>query len=135
MEAADYVRMLLLEVKHPGVKLIDLDNHYAKGLPFALTNAKSLEATLNCDAGQPTDKRAKILVSQVRELLGENGYEDTEVRAHWCDTAQMITDVLAKLSCEQEPLLNPTGLWKLAPSEEASSEETADPRGKASTEE
>jgi hypothetical protein len=72
VEAADYVRMLLLEVKHPGVKLIDLDNHYAKGLPFALTNAKSLEATLNCDAGQPTDKRAKILVSQVRELLGEN---------------------------------------------------------------
>ena len=56
----------------------------------ALTDAKSLEATLNRDAGQPSDKRVKILVCQVRELLGGENYDDDgTVRAHWCDTAQM----------------------------------------------
>ena len=86
--------MLLLEVKHPGVSMVDLDRFYLKGLLIALTDAKSLEATLNKDAGQPADKRVKILVSQVKEFLGGDSYEDDgSVRCHWCDTSQMLADV------------------------------------------
>ena len=59
VEGADYLRTLLFKMKNPGVKLIDLDKHYSKCLLFALTDAKSLEATMNRDAGQPTDKRVK----------------------------------------------------------------------------
>lgn len=121
-EAADYVRMLLLEVKHPGVSMVDLDRFYLKGLLIALTDAKSLEATLNKDAGQPADKRVKILVSQVKEFLGGDSYEDDgSVRCHWCDTSQMLADVLTKAGCEREPLLDAmtTGKWRLKPSAEA----------------
>ena len=114
--------MLLLEVKHPGVSMVDLDRFYLKGLLIALTDAKSLEATLNKDAGQPADKRVKILVSQVKEFLGGDSYEDDgSVRCHWCDTSQMLADVLTKAGCEREPLLDAmtTGKWRLKPSAEA----------------
>ena len=121
-EAADYVRTLLLEIKHPGVSLLDLDRVFYKSMICALTDAKSLEATLNRDAGQPSDKRVKILVCQVRELLGGENYDDDgTVRAHWCDTAQMVADVLTKSGCEREPLLEvlATGMWQLRPTQEA----------------
>ena len=122
VEAADYLRMLLLEVLHPEVCLLDLDEHYKKSLLMAFTDAKSLEATLNRDAGQPTDKRVKILLAQVREFLGQPNYDDDdEVRAYWVDTAQMVADVLTKAGCEREPLLDvlSRGCWKLEPSKEA----------------
>ena len=123
VEAADYLRMLLLEVLHPGVCLLDLDEHYKKSLLMAFTDAKSLESTLNRDAGQPTDKRVKILLAQVREFLGQPNYDDDddEVRAYWVDTAQMVADVLTKAGCEREPLLDvlSRGCWQLQPSKEA----------------
>lgn len=121
-EAADYVRTLLLEIKHPGVSLLDLYRVFYKSMICALTDAKSLEATLNRDAGQPSDKRVKILVCQVREFLGGENYDDDgTVRAHWCDTAQMVADVLTKSGCEREPLLEvlATGMWQLRPTQEA----------------
>lgn len=122
VEAADYLQMLLLEVLHPGVCLLDLDEHYKKSLLMAFTDAKSLESTLNRDAGQPTDKRVKILLAQVREFLGQPNYDDDdEVRAYWVDTAQMVADVLTKAGCEREPLLDvlSRGCWQLQPSKEA----------------
>eukprot|EP00435_Cladocopium_sp_Y103_P058473 s1160_g20.t1 len=121
-EAADYLRMLLLEIKHPGTSISDLDKFYYKGLLIALTDAKSLESTLNKDAGQPTDKRVKILISQVKEFLGGDQYEDDGAnRCHWCDTSQMLADVLTKSGCEREPLLEAmsSGKWQLRPSAEA----------------
>ena len=79
-------------------------------------DAKSLESTLNKDAGQPQDKRVRILFAQVRELIGENNYEDGDgdAYAHWIDTSQMLADVLAKIGAEREPLLDALadGVWR-----------------------
>ena len=122
VEAGEYVRALLLELQHPGEKLRNLDAEYVKRKILCLTDAKSLETTLNRDAGQPTDKRVRILVAQVKELIGENTYEDEEsAYAIWCDTSQMLADVLTKLGCEREPLLEAlySGTWQLEASQSA----------------
>ena len=62
-------------------------------------------------------------MAQIKELIGENTYDDDgdEAYAHWVDTAQMLADVLTKVGCEREPLLNAlcNGYWQLEPSEEA----------------
>ena len=65
-----------MEITRPGERLLDLDLQFVKSKLLCSTDAKSLEQTLNPDAGQPTDKRVRILVSQVKELIWQNTYED-----------------------------------------------------------
>ena len=121
-EAGEYVRALLLELQHPDVSFNDLEREYVKKKVICITDAKSLESTLNKDAGQPGDKRVRILVAQIREMIGENNYGDDDmVFAEWCDTSQQLADVLTKTGCEREPLLNALyqGVWQLEPSDTA----------------
>ena len=66
-EAADYVGSLVRELLHPGVSLRNLEKEYARVPVYAFTDAKSLGSTINKDAGQPSDKRVKILVAQIKE--------------------------------------------------------------------
>ena len=113
---------MLLELQHPEVKINTLEKEFAKNKLICITDAKSLESTLNKDAGQPTDKRVRILVAQVKELIGENDFSDDGfVYAHWIDTSQMLADVLTKLGSEREPLLSALhdGTWQLQPSDAA----------------
>eukprot|EP00913_Durusdinium_trenchii_P024871 g23345.t1 len=122
VEAGEYVRALLMEFQHPNEKFNALERDFAKQKVLCMTDAKSLESTLNKDCGQPTDKRDRILVAQIKELLGENNYEDDdEAYAHWLDTSQMLADVLTKIGCEREPLLCALyeGAWQLSPTAEA----------------
>ena len=122
VEAGEYVRALLMEFQHPNEKFNALERDFAKQKVLGMTDAKSLESTLNKDCGQPTDKRDRILVAQIKELLGENNYEDDdEAYAHWLDTSQMLADVLTKIGCEREPLLCALyeGAWQLSPTAEA----------------
>eukprot|EP00439_Symbiodinium_sp_Y106_P017632 s1781_g2.t1 len=52
-------------------------NRFLAGAKIAcLIDAKSLESTLNRSTWQPQDKRVRILVAQVKELLGEDEFED-----------------------------------------------------------
>ena len=89
-EAGEYVRALLMEFQHPTEDFNTLEREYAKSKLLCMTDAKSLERTLNKDCGQPTDKRVRILVAQIKELIGENAYEDDEAAfAHWLDTADV----------------------------------------------
>ena len=121
-EAGEYVRALLMEFQHPTEDFNTLEREYAKSKLLCMTDAKSLESTLNKDCGQPTDKRVRILVAQIKELIGENTYEDDDAAfAHWLDTSQMLADVLTKVGCEREPLLAALhdGSWQLSPSSEA----------------
>ncbi|CAJ1410941.1 unnamed protein product [Effrenium voratum] len=88
-EAADYVRSLLMEMLHPDEKLINLESEYVKRMLLVLTDAKSLESTIVKDAGQPTEKRVK-----------------------------MLADVLTKVGCERELMLSvlDQGIWGVTPS-------------------
>ncbi|CAE7242021.1 GIP, partial [Symbiodinium pilosum] len=121
-EAAEYLRMLLMELIHPDVQIRDLDNHYLKEKIAMFTDARSLEQSINKDTGQPADKRVRILLAQVKEMIGENPFEDdAPASASWVDTSQMLTDVLTKEGCDREPLLHALaeGEWQLRPSEAA----------------
>ncbi|CAE7468223.1 RE2 [Symbiodinium sp. CCMP2592] len=121
-EAAEYIRSLLLEINHPDVTVRDLDQHYVKKKIACFTDARSLEQTLNKDAGQPQDKRVRILIAQAREMIGENNYDDDAPGfATWVDTSQMLADVLTKENCDREPLLQALaqGVWQLEPSDAA----------------
>ena len=120
VEAADYVRSILVEMTNPGVKVRNLENEFVKRPLLAFTDAKSLEATVSKDAGQPSDKRVKILVAQIKEILNEGrSPEEGSTTIHWCDTSQMVADVLTKLGCERELILDvlARGVWQLEPSE------------------
>ncbi|CAE7041145.1 unnamed protein product [Symbiodinium sp. CCMP2592] len=95
VEAAEYLRALLMEVRFPNISLRDLENHFLKAKIACFTDAK-------------------ILVAQVKELLGEDEYEDQgSAFAHWVDTSQMLADVLAEQGCERGPLLEAlySGEW------------------------
>ncbi|CAE7930582.1 brap-2 [Symbiodinium necroappetens] len=121
-EAAEYVRMILMEVKYPTERLIDLDREFKKDRVLCFTDAKSLESSINKDAGISQDKRVRILLAQVKELLGLNDYQDDKnLYAIWVDTSQILADVLTKCGCEREPLLSAlfNGTWRLEPSDEA----------------
>eukprot|EP00435_Cladocopium_sp_Y103_P037754 s1878_g10.t1 len=121
-EAGDYVRSFLLELQFPNEKFNDLEREFVKKKLLCMTDAKSLESTLNKDAGQPADKRVRILVAQIRELIGGNDYESDEpAYAQWLDTSQMLADVLTKTGCEREPLLSALfdGKRQLEPTEDA----------------
>eukprot|EP00435_Cladocopium_sp_Y103_P031840 s1670_g8.t1 len=89
VEAADYVRSILVEMTNPGVSLRNLEGEFVKRPLLVFTDAKSLEATVSKDAGQPSDKRVKILVSQIKEILNEGrSPEEGSTAIHWCDTSQ-----------------------------------------------
>ena len=121
-EAAEYLRMLLMELVHPAASIRDLDQHYLKEKIACFTDAKSLEQTLNKDAGQPADKRVRILVAQIREMIGENTFQDDAPGyATWVDTSQMLADVLTKAGCDRDALLSALaeGEWQLEPSSAA----------------
>ena len=121
-EAAEYLRMLLMELVHPAISIRDLDQHYLKEKVACFTDARSLEQTLNKDAGQPTDKRVRILIAQIREVIGENTFQDDAPGyAVWVDTSQMLADVLTKEGCDRDPLLAALseGVWQLEPSQAA----------------
>ncbi|CAE7722529.1 GIP, partial [Symbiodinium necroappetens] len=121
-EAAEYVRMLLMELTFPAASIRDLDQHYLKEKVACFTDARSLEQTLNKDAGQPADKRVRILIAQIREMIGENTFQDDAPGyATWVDTSQMLADVLTKEGCDRAPLLTALaeGVWQLEASQAA----------------
>ena len=106
-----------MEITHPDVSVRDLDQLYLKK---CFTDAHSLEQTLNKDAGQPQDKRVRILIAKAREMIGENNYEDDAPGfATRVGASQMLADVLTKENCDREPFLQVfvQGVWQLDPSD------------------
>jgi len=69
---------------------------------------------LQSDAGPTADKRLRVLVAQLREMLAE---PNTEVL--WADTKVMLVDCLTKLGPEKQYLLDAlhSGVWTPASTE------------------
>ena len=106
-ETGDYIRSLVLELQVSSHKFSDLEREFVKQKLLCLTDAKSLESTLTKDAGQPADKRVRILAAQIHERIGGNRFESDEpAYAQWLDTSHLLADVLTKTGCEREPLLS-----------------------------
>ncbi|CAE7352234.1 RE2 [Symbiodinium sp. CCMP2456] len=62
VEAAEYLQMLMEEIMYPEERLVDISREFAKEKVLCYTDAKSLEAALNKDAGQSQDKRREPLL-------------------------------------------------------------------------
>ena len=80
------------------------------------TDAASLERHLATDTGKLQDRRLRILVAQIREML-----DDPLVTLRWADTQVMLADSLTKLSVERAYLLEAmrTGCWSPASTPES----------------
>lgn len=115
--AGEYVHSVLLELQHSNEEFHTLEKEFSTGKVICMTDARSQQSTLNKDAGQPTHKRVRILIAHVKELLGENNYDDDDddpAFAEWVDTSHMLADVLTKTGCECEPILTALhdGIWQ-----------------------
>jgi hypothetical protein len=126
-EAAEYFRTLMLELdnRHLDISMMDVISQGRTTLLF--TDAKSLEATLNKEGGTPAEKRLKILIAQIREVMGQGGLKPKAapdghpVKAIWCDTSCQLGDTMTKTGTERALLIKAMseGRWTPLPSAEA----------------
>ena len=100
VEAADYLRSVILAMNNPHMALSDLMDR-GDMLPVQVyTDAKSLYDVVSKDTSRPQDKRLRVVIAQLREMIGEDGTTLT-----WIDNSMMLADALTKLSAERGYLL------------------------------
>ena len=82
----------------------------------AFTDAKSLCDTCTVDTGRPGDKRVRVVVAQLREMLG---YEGTKLT--WVDNSLMISGAPTKQDAVPEIMMDAVerNCWSLRLTEDA----------------
>ena len=65
-----------------------------------LSGSKSLVDVVHKDAGQPNDKRLRIVVANLKQMLDEQG-----TSLLWVDTLVMLADALTKVDADLEILV------------------------------
>ena len=94
VETGYYVRVLLEEMcGKPGRKTAIVEVDSGKRLLETVSDSNSLEDSVKTDAGQPSDKRLRIVMSMLREAFAE---KTTSLR--WANTHRMLADGLTKLA-------------------------------------
>jgi hypothetical protein len=94
VETGYYARVLLEEMcGKPGRKTAIVEADSGKRLLETVTDSNSLEDSVKTDAGQPSDKRLRIVMSMLREAFAE---KTTNLR--WANTHRMLADGLTKLA-------------------------------------
>ncbi|CAK0814360.1 unnamed protein product, partial [Prorocentrum cordatum] len=125
-ESAEFLKHVIAEISDPGYSSYQFDPFFDGKHLLLLTDANGLVTSLEKDGGQPADKRVRILMAQIRQLLGhdvltqEREGDDWRIRARWIDTKLMIADALTKADAERGFLLErlTEGRWCLAQTEE-----------------
>ena len=115
-ESAGYLRTLLSEMNGDHDSIDSIVANESKFRTGWIIDAESLRGLIQRDAGAPNDKRLRVLIAQLREMLNE---ENTEVM--WADTTVMLADCLTKIGPERQYLLNvlETGIWTPASTPES----------------
>ncbi|CAK0863333.1 unnamed protein product, partial [Prorocentrum cordatum] len=125
-ESAEFLKHVIAEISDPGYSSYQFDPFFDGKHLLLLTDANGLVTSLEKDGGQPADKRVRILMAQIRQLLGHDmlkqereGY-DWRIRVRWIDTKLMIADSLTKAEAERSFLLErlSEGRWCLAQTKE-----------------
>ena len=90
-------------------------------------DAKSLASHLQSDAGQVADRRLRVVMASLREMLQQDG-----ATLMWCDTSVQLADALTKWGSERRYLLEAmrSGTISLRVSSEAVKAKTAVRDGK-----
>ncbi|CAK0870870.1 unnamed protein product [Prorocentrum cordatum] len=125
-ESAEFLKHVIAEISDPGYSSYQFDPFFDGKHLLLLTDANGLVTSLEKDGGQPADKRVRILMAQIRQLLGhdvmkqEREGDDWRIRVRWIDTKLMIADALTKTEAERSFLLErlTEGRWCLAQTEE-----------------
>ncbi|CAK0868417.1 unnamed protein product, partial [Prorocentrum cordatum] len=125
-ESAEFLKHVIAEISDPGYSSYQFDPSFDGKHLLLLTDANGLVTSLEKDGGQPADKRARILMAQIRQLLGhgalkqERESDDWRIRVRWIDTKLMIADALTKAEAERSFLLGrlSEGRWCLAQTKE-----------------
>ena len=99
-EAMDYLRSVVLAILHPGMQLTDLMDRGDIVPAVCYTDARSVHDVVVRDTSRPADKRIRVVVAQLREILTAPGNE-----LKWLDNSMMLADALTKLSAERQYLL------------------------------
>jgi hypothetical protein len=107
-ETADYLRSLVAECRFCVKSAKELSTRRLEIRSVWFTDAKSLHDCLAMDKGQCSDKRVRLLVAQLREMLAEDN-----TTCHWIDTLVMLADALTKVEAERGFLREAleSGLW------------------------
>ena len=108
-DALQHVRHLIAEMREPGIEVKKIEKA-AKDIDACwVSDAKTLVDLLRTDAGVATDKRLRLLIAQLREILED----DPKLRVHWSDTATMLADALTKAEADGGFLLDAleSGRW------------------------
>ncbi|CAK0850569.1 unnamed protein product, partial [Prorocentrum cordatum] len=125
-ESAEYLKHVIAEISDPGYSSYQFDPLFDGKHLLLLTDANGLVTSLEKDGGQPADKRVRILMTQIRQLLGhdmlkqEREGDDWRIRVRRIDTKLMIADSLTKSEAERSFLLErlSEGRWCLAQTKE-----------------
>ena len=100
VEAADYLRSVILALINPHMALNDLMDR-GDVLPVDVyTDARSVYDVVLKDTSRPQDKRLRVVIAQLREMFGVPG-----TVLYWIDNSMMLADALTKLSAERGYLL------------------------------
>ena len=95
-------------MKYPGTPARKIEEARKQIRTGWITDADSLNKHLGSDVGQVADRRLRILIAQLREMM-HNGH----CECRWADTSVMLADCLTKLDSERQYLLDAmaTGKW------------------------
>lgn len=100
VEAADYIRSVILAMTRPGLPLAELMDRGDVIPCDVYTDARSLYDVVSRDTSRPADQRLRVVIAQLREMFLVEG---TTLR--WIDNSLMLADCLTKLGSEREYLL------------------------------
>ena len=98
-EAAQHLRHLVAELR--GAPLGEIDSRSLVVPCVWIVDAMSLVDALNKDCGTISNKRVRLLVAELKQMLAEDG----DIRLIWADTLVMLADCLTKLEAERGYLL------------------------------
>ena len=113
----EWIRALYYEMAAPQQPLGPLIDDVGKLIPAVwYDDANSLVTHLLADAGQVSDRRVRVVVAALREMLSR---DDTKLE--WIDTAVQLADALTKLDAERGYLLRAfsTGTATVIPDSQA----------------
>ena len=114
-EALDWLRNVIQEMTHPNMSLSEVADAYR--IPALwLSDSKSLVDVVQKDAGQPSDKRLRIVIANLKQMLLEAG-----TTFAWIDTLVMLADGLTKLDADTTILIRAlcSGMYCIQATEEA----------------
>ena len=96
-------------MRQPGIEVKKIEEAAKAVAACWISDAKTLVDLLRSDAGVATDKRLRLLIAQLREILES----DPGLRVHWSDTATMLADALTKGEADCQYLMNAleSGRW------------------------